>query len=253
MSSISIISDEISFDIHTAAEISAELGVNKLAIRNVGMGRVPQIETDWANAITNVLSKNAVSISSVMPGLFLGHSGAARSRIQSSQGIAEVLEMATLWKPSHITVFAFERKDERGKERAVSVLRNLAEKLAEQNIRLAIQTAKNTHANSIEKIENLLSQLPETVDISYDPARLEKDASTNIEKIANRIAYVHIKDISDTGEMVMLGDGIVGFQELIKKLNNSSFSGEYLIDSHLSPRVASVRTCVERLNAWCKL
>jgi len=53
-----------------------------------------------------------------------------------------------------------------------------------------------------------------------------------LETIDDRVAHVHLKDVSATGEWTRVGDGIVDFVALLRHLDGQGYGGYLSFETH---------------------
>ena len=94
--------------------------------------------------------------------------------------------------------------------------------------------------------------------VIWDPgnaAMLDRVSFTGLgglEKIYNRVAHVHLKDVSATGSWVRIGDGIVDFAGLLRYLQDKGYDGYLSFETHYQRDGSSAlatRDCVAALRS----
>jgi hypothetical protein len=67
---ISIISDEISFDFHTAYELGLSWGCTNFELRKLGPDRIPDHDPVWEEVVGQYIADGRAAITALSPGLF---------------------------------------------------------------------------------------------------------------------------------------------------------------------------------------
>jgi sugar phosphate isomerase/epimerase len=73
-----------------------------------------------------------------------------------------------------------------------------------------------------------------------------------LEEIYDRVAHVHLKDVSASGSWVRIGDGIVDFAALLRFLQDKGYVGYLSFETHYQrdgSGALATRDCVAALRA----
>lgn len=264
---LSIISDEISRDPLTAAEIAAEWGLRHLELRMHYATRAPRSMTDADfAAVAKAAASFGLDVPSISPGLFklrrddpeiAEHRGALRTRC---------LEMAEALGARVMVVFPYvradrEEPDDAWPEELVADFRETAELAAARDITIAVENEPICYAATGQSLARLLAEIDHPAcGANWDPANAyahtPQDFRAGYEALRGRIVHVHIKDhaLGPDGKrrVVPPGEGEVGWREQVRALIADGYDGLAVIETHFTPRVAGSRACVQAMRAICE-
>jgi len=261
---ISIISDEISRDPMTAAELAAQWGIPHLELRMLYGKRAPQgMSADDIQLVARAAKTFDLDVPSISPGLFkirLDDEGIAEHRGELR---VQCLDMAEMLGASVMVVFPHVRPDEDTSDDAwpdvvVEDLQATADLAAERGITVALETEKPCYGASGQSMARLLDEIDRpNCGANWDPANHfnynGESFRPGYEALGDRIVHVHVKDaaIAPDGKrrVVPPGEGEVGWRAQIDALIADGFSGLVVIETHFAPKVASSRACTEALLA----
>jgi len=261
---LSIISDEISRDHLTAAEIAAEWGLRHLELRMYYATRAPQgmSDADFA-AVGKAAASFGLDVTSISPGLFklrlddpaiAEHRGALRTRC---------LEMAQALGAGVMVVFPYVRTDrdepeDVWPEELVADFRATAELAAARGITVAVENEPICYAATGESLARLLAEIDHpNCGANWDPANAfayaPQDFRAGYEALRGRIVHVHIKDHAPGPDgkrrVVPPGEGQVGWPEQVHALIADGYRGLAVIETHFTPKVAGSRACAQAIQA----
>lgn len=91
------------------------------------------------------------------------------------------------------------------------------------------------HLGSLAETPEQIHKLFGLTDIAFCPdiahlAAGGSDALELVKEYYDRIKYVHLKDLSDTGEFVPLGMGTINLEAIIDFLKSQSYAGDWLVE-----------------------
>jgi sugar phosphate isomerase/epimerase len=259
---LAIISDEISRDPLTAAEIAAEWGLRHLELRMYYGARAPQGMSDAdIAAVAQAAATFGLDVPSISPGLFklrrddpaLGmHRGGLRT---------QCLDMAEALGARVMVVFPYIRArcdepDNGWPNELVDDLRATAELAAARGIAVAIENEPICYAADGRSLARLLAEIDHpNCGANWDPANAyayqPQDFRVGYEALRGRIVHVHIKDHAPqpdgTRRVVPAGEGAVGWPEQVRALIADGYDGLAVIETHFTPKVAAGRACVQAI------
>ncbi|MHA1717095.1 MAG: sugar phosphate isomerase/epimerase family protein [Promethearchaeota archaeon] len=117
-------------------------------------------------------------------------------------------------------------------------MRVLGDAVLDAGIRVCLETHPNLVTNGHVGLETMKAINHECIRINFDTANMyyynkDIDALQELELIADYVGSVHLKDTNGqykTWHFPALGDGIVDFPAIIKRLGSAGFHGPYTIE-----------------------
>ena len=259
---ISIISDEISRDPVTAAELAAEWGIPNLELRMFYGTRAPKgmSEGDFS-LVKKAASGFGLDVPSISPGLFKIRLEDPQIEEHRGELRVQCLEMAQALGATMMVIFPHmrpseETPDDSWPDAVVEDLQQTADLAAERGITVALETEKPCYGASGQSMARLLDEINRpNCGANWDPLNHYnyngESFRPGYEALGDRIVHVHVKDgtMADDGKrrVVPPGEGAVGWREQIDALIADGFGGLVVIETHFGPKVAASRACTEAL------
>ncbi|MGD9498334.1 MAG: sugar phosphate isomerase/epimerase family protein [Armatimonadota bacterium] len=261
---ISILSDEISRDPLTAAELAAQWGLKHLELRGYLRDRAPRGMSDAdIEAVARAASTFGLDLPSISPGLFkleLGDPAIADHRGELRR---RCLQMARMLGASVMVVFPYVRAardepEDRWPLELVADLRETAALAAECGVTVAVENEPICYAATGGSLAKLLDEIDHpNCGANWDPANHfvyhPQDFRRGYEALGERIVHVHVKDhaVDAAGKRstVPPGRGEVDWPGQVRALRDDGYTGLMVVETHFTPRVAASRACVEALLA----
>jgi sugar phosphate isomerase/epimerase len=138
-------------------------------------------------------------------------------------------------------------------------LSGAAARASEAGVTLALENEHECNvATSAEVRASLDATASADLRVIWDPgnaAMLDPGSFTGLgglEEIYDRVAHVHLKDVSASGSWVRLGDGIVDFAALLRFLQDKGYDGYLSFETHYQrdgSGALATRDCVAALRA----
>lgn len=116
-------------------------------------------------------------------------------------------------------------------------LRELAEYARERGVRIALETHGGLTGTAAMCVHTLRQIRSDNVGIAYDPANIiyyeDTDPAKDIERIADRVWHLHLKDFSGRkgdGQICDFGLGDVDYGTVFRKLREAGFDGPVSVE-----------------------
>lgn len=261
---LSIISDEISRDPMTAAEIAADWGIPHLELRMFYGTRAPKgMSAGEIEQVGRAANTFGLDVPSISPGLFkirLNDEG-----IEDHRGELRIqsLDMAEMLGASTMVVFPHMRPEEDTPDDAwpevvVEDLQQTADLAADRGITIALETEKPCYGASGQSMARLIDEIDRpNCGANWDPQNhfnyKGESFRPGYKALGDRIVHVHVKDVSieadGTRRVVAPGEGEVGWAGQIDALVADGYDGLVVIETHFAPKVAASRASTEALMA----
>ncbi len=172
------------------------------------------------------------------PQLFNRHEGVRRDAYEM---LAGVLDVAQILDAPYYTFHGTTRAKKAARIAAndnfpamIKDFQILSEFCEGRGVHLCLENVEWSTYNRIGVFSTLAKEIPAlrgVLDIKQ--ARLsEVPYERYLEEMGERLAYVHISDITPEGKMCLPGKGIFPFEELIKRLQGAGFDGALIIEAY---------------------
>lgn len=259
---LSIVTDEISQDPETAAEIAVDhWGIRNLEIREIWGRRVPDIDDEQRATLREVLNRYGAEVVAISPGIF---------KVPASQhGIIEEhlnarllrsFELAEALGTRMIVIFSPIRgqipEDELFRY-SIPLLRKAAEAAEVHHMSLALENEPNCLANTGSNTASLVRIVQkERLLINWDPCNAlfsgEDPFPTGYEQVRGLLAHTHVKDCatdrnSTTRNYVPIGQGETKARLFLQQLKEDGYQGYVSVETHFRPKVKGSKECVDGL------
>lgn len=258
---VSIITDEISRDPMTAAELAAEWGLKHLELRSYYGTRAPKgMTVRDIESVAKAAASFGQDVPSISPGLFkLTLDDPA---IEQHRGDLRVqcLDMAEILGARIMVVFPHVRPegvpDDAWPDEVVADLQETADLAAERGISVALETEKPCYGATGQSMARLLDEIDRSnCGANWDPqnhhAYNGESFRPGYEALGERIIHVHVKDtvVDEDGNRatVVPGEGAVDWPGQIEALIADGYDGFMVIETHFAPKVAASRASVAAL------
>jgi sugar phosphate isomerase/epimerase len=233
---LAVITDEIAPGLDRALEVCAELGIRAVELRTVDGAQIVDHPDEALRAIRDELVGRGFRVSAVASP-FLKCSpdddAAEQERVHERALVA-----AAIFGAPVVRAFSFWRGPD-----AAAVLPQLGPVLARAAERTGATLAlENEHecnvATSAEARAALDAASSPRLRLIWDPGNAAMLAPASwsglggLETIVDRVAHVHLKDVSPAGEWTCIGEGIVDFAAQLRYLAGAGYDGDLSFETH---------------------
>lgn len=252
---ISIISDEISYDFHTAWELAEQWGVNEFELRNLGPNRMPDHDPVWDDVVCHYIKEKGARITALSPGLFKLRRSDESAEFHVGERFEKSLRLAETFDCTRIIIFAFLCEDgeteENPPEEVLDILGRKADQAQAAGIELSVETSQRTFAANGAASRILMEKLKHpSVTLNWDPANSLNGGDTSqlngYKEIRGLASQVHVKD-TDGSNIVVVGQGKVDWVGQLKALSEDGFDGYLTLETHIKPRLTGTKACLDAL------
>lgn len=259
---LSIISDEISRDPMTAAELAADWGIPHLELRMFYGTRAPKDMTAGdIELVARAANTFGLDVPSISPGLFKIRPDDEAIEDHRGELRVQCLDMAEMLGASTMVVFPYLRPDREDPENEwpevmVTDLRETADLAAERGITVAVENEPVCYAATGQSMARLLDEIDRpNCGANWDPANhlayRRESFRPGYEALGDRIVHVHVKDHAfedeNTRRTCPPGEGEVDWPGQVEALIEEGYQGLMVVETHFTPKVASSRACTEAL------
>jgi L-ribulose-5-phosphate 3-epimerase len=233
---LSVITDEIDPGLARALDVCEELGIDAVELRTLDGVQVVERSDAELEAIRAELDRRGFAVCAIASPFLKCDRGEDQDEV-----LAGVLRAATALGAPVVRAFGYWR--EADPAAALPDLgRALHEATAEANAAGVTLALENEHecnvATAAEAHAALDAAESSQLRLIWDPgnaAMLEPSAWSGLgglETIVERVAHVHVKDVSPAGEWTRVGDGIVDFRAQLDCLAEAGYDGYLSFETH---------------------
>jgi len=260
---LSIITDEISQDVRTAAELAATWGIHALELRTLRGGRLPNVPKDALDETEYVLKGEGMHVSAVSPGvgkMRLDDSGLEQ---QISATLPRAFEWAKRLDCTRAVIFGFVKPEgaakaqdaEMPEEQIVDRLGRMADMAADAKLTLCVENEAVCWLDTGSNTARVLRRAAHPcLKANWDAGNAfhagERAFPDGYNAIKGLVAHVHLKDCRIDGSSVAwvpIGEGQMGYPEQIAALRQDGYDGYWSVETHCTPKVECSRRSVENL------
>ncbi len=279
---ISIVTDEISADPETAIELGTQWGVHDFELRGYFTDRVPRFDGYQRQHLRDVLEEHEARVVAIGPGLFKGVYPPGRAPRQPlgwmERGAYEAwneqrrtveyhlnellpasLDYANELGAHILLIFGFDRAGAPPgvmPDEAQACLLSAAERAQSAGIQLAIENEDGFWADTgLRTAEAIRAVNHPALGINWDPGNAfcagDEPFPGGYEHVRGLVRHVHFKDSmrSPDGRVQQVVEGQIDWAGQIRALEEDGYEGYISIETHMRPKVASGRACLERLRS----
>ena len=233
---LSVITDEIDPSLDRALDVCEELGIDAVELRLLDQVQVVDLGSGDLRAIRAKLDRRGFAVGAIASPFMKCGRGELQDAVLSA-----TLQAAELLDAPIVRAFAYWREDD---ARAAlpdvcSALHAAPERAHDAGVTLALENEYECNvATSAEARDALDATASPHLRLIWDPgnaAMLDPSAFTGLgglEGIRERVAHVHVKDVTASQEWTRIGDGIVDFAALLRYLDETGYDGYLSFETH---------------------
>ena len=251
---LSVITDEIDPSLDRALDVCEELGIDAVELRFLDRVQVVDLGPDDLRGIRAKLDRRGFAVSAIASPLMKCGRGESQDAVLSA-----ALQAAEMLGAPIVRAFAYWREAEAraALPDAGRALHAAAERAHGAGVTLALENEHECNvATSAEARAALDAAASPHLRLIWDPgnaAMFDPSAFTGLgglEDIRERVAHVHVKDVTAEQEWTRIGDGIVDFAVLLRYLDETGYDGYLSFETHYQRDGSSelaTRDCVAAL------
>ena len=195
--------------------------ISLLELRSVNGKNVKDFTLAEAKGYQKVLSENGIKVWSI--GSPIGKTDIACDFATYEQTVRHIFQIANVFQTQRIRVFSFFHAY--GQEQKVyDYLNRLVSIAQEYGVMLCHENEKDIFGDTLQRVLRIKENVPQMAFV-YDPAnylQVGEKAEDALREVHAFSEYYHIKDvISQTGELVPVGEGDGAIEELVRKITGN--------------------------------
>jgi L-ribulose-5-phosphate 3-epimerase len=236
---LSVISDEIDARLGTALDVCEELGIRAVELRTVDGVSIVDHAPDALRAMREELDRRGFRVCAIASPFLKcdrGDDPAAQDLVND-----RALEAAAVFDAPIVRAFSYWREPEPSAAfpDLGAALRRATVRASDGGVMLALENEHECNvATSGEARAVLDAAASPDLRLIWDPgnAAMLDPASFaglgGLETIYDRVAHIHVKDVSAAGGWARVGDGIVDFAALLRYLAEEGYDGYLSFETH---------------------
>jgi sugar phosphate isomerase/epimerase len=256
---LSVITDEIDVRLGHSLDVCEELGLGAVELRTVDGVSIVGHEPDELRTLRQELDRRGFRVSGIASPFLKCDRGDDRLAQESIHEHA--LSAAALLCAPVVRAFSYWREPDPSVAlpELGGMLRRAAARAHDAGVTLALENEHECNvATSKEARAALDAAASPHLRLIWDPgnAAMLDPASFaglgGLESIHNRVAHVHMKDVSASGHWTRIGDGIVDFPALLRYLADAGYDGYLSVETHYQrdgSAEAATRECIVSLRS----
>jgi sugar phosphate isomerase/epimerase len=253
---LSVITDEIDARLGPALDVCAELEIDAVELRTVDGIQIVDYAPDDLRAMRRELDDRGVRVSAIASPFLKCRRGEDQENVHERALIGAELLSAPI-----VRAFSYWREPDHAAAlpELGEALSRAAARASEFGVTLALENEHECNvATSAEVRAALDAAASPELRVIWDPgnaAMLDPGVFTGLgglEEIYERVAHVHLKDVSASGSWVRIGDGIVDFAGLLRYLQDKGYDGYLSFETHYrrdGSGALATRDCVAALRS----
>ena len=256
---LSVITDEIDARLGPALDVCAELGIRAVELRTVDGVQIVDHTPAALRTMRAELDARGFDVCAIASPFLKcdrGDDPDAQERV-----LGRALEAASVLSAPLVRAFAYWREPDPSAALAElgSALRLAATRASDVGVTLALENEHECNvATSVEARDALDAAGSPQLRLIWDPgnaAMLDPGSFGGLgglEAIYDRVAHVHVKDVSSSGSWTRIGDGIVDFPALLRYLADADYDGYLSFETHYQrdgSGALATRDCVAGLRS----
>jgi L-ribulose-5-phosphate 3-epimerase len=233
---LSVITDEIHPGLAHALDVCEELGIDTVELRTLGGVQVVEHSDDQLAAVREELDRRGFRVCAIASPFLKCDRGDEQDVVLDG-----TLRAAAALGAPIVRAFAYWREADPSAAlpEAGRVLRDAAARADAAGVTLALENEHECNVATAAEARSALdlADAPE-LRLIWDPgnaAMLDPQAWAGLgglESIVDRVAHVHLKDVSPAGEWARIGDGIVDFRAQLDCLADAGYDGVLSFETH---------------------
>ena len=233
---LSVITDEIDPSLDRALDVCEELGIDAVELRFLDRVQVVDLGPDDLRSIRAKLDRRGFDVSAIASPFMKCGRGEPQDAV-----LTATLQAAEMVGAPIVRAFAYWREADAGAALpdAGRALHAAAERAHAAGVTLALENEHECNvATSAEAWAALEAAASPHLRLIWDPgnaAMLDPSEFTGLgglENIRERVAHVHVKDVTASQEWTRIGDGIVDFTTLLRYLGETGYDGYLSFETH---------------------
>jgi len=240
---LSAFADEISPDLQEQLRVLLDEGIHALDLRSVWGTNVLDLTDQQAATIKQALDEQHVSVAAI--GSPIGKVALDVPFAEHLQRFERALELAHLFHAPFVRIFSFyppaggKGEPAEWRDEVLARLRELTARARAANLVLLHENEKDIYGDTVARCVDLLESINDPhFQLAFDPANFiqcgQEPYPTAYEALRPWLRYVHVKDALADGRVVVAGEGLARWPELLSRLRTDGYAGVLALEPHLA-------------------
>jgi sugar phosphate isomerase/epimerase len=254
---LSVITDEIDPGLGRALDVCEELGIDAVELRTLDGVQLVDHPDDGLAAIRAELDRRGFTVCALASPFLKCHRGEEQDDV-----LAATLRAAIALGAPIVRAFGYWREPDPGAAlpELGRALHDASTRAHAAGVRLALENEHECNVATAAEARAALeiADAPE-LRLIWDPGNAAMlgpaswDGLGGLDSIVDRVAHVHLKDVSRAGEWARIGDGIVDFRAQLACLADAGYDGYLSFETHYARDGSgelATRDCVAALKTF---
>ncbi|HEY0754519.1 MAG TPA: sugar phosphate isomerase/epimerase family protein [Ktedonobacteraceae bacterium] len=242
---LSAFADEISPSLDEQLSVLEAEGLHFLDLRGAWDTNVLDFTAQQVAAIQQALAARGLGVAAI--GSPIGKVALDTPFEDHLERFERALALARIFGTPYIRVFSFyppvqatgTSGPETWRAEVISRLRELTARARAAGVILLHENEKGIYGDTIARCVDLLESIDDPhFQFAYDPANFIQCEQTPYpdayEALRPWLRYVHVKDALSNGQVVVAGEGLAHWPELLQRLSADGYDGFFSLEPHLA-------------------
>lgn len=240
---LSAFADEISEDLDEQIAVLKGQGIHHLDLRGVWGTYVLDLSDSQVAEIKRALDGAGIRVAAI--GSPIGKTRIDSPFDEHMERFERALELAVVFETPYVRLFSFyppgegQVSPETYRDTVLERLQAMTERAAGGDIILTHENEKDIYGDTIARCVDLMRSVDSPAFVSaFDPANFIQCGQTPYpdayEALRPWVRYVHVKDATADGKVVVAGEGEARWPELLQSLRADGYDGVFSLEPHLS-------------------
>jgi 3-dehydroshikimate dehydratase len=244
---LSAFADEISPDLNEQIAVLSSENIHFLDLRSVWNTNVLDLSNQQITTIKKALDAHGIAVAAI--GSPIGKVPVDSPFEEHLQRFERAIELAQFFHTPFIRLFSFYPPSDasaansinslRWRDEVIRRLREMTARARAAGIILLHENEKDIYGDTIVRCVELLQACNDAhFQAVFDPANFIQCGQTPYpdayEALRPWIRYVHVKDARPDGSIVIAGEGVAHWSELLLRLREDGYGGFFSLEPHLA-------------------
>lgn len=226
---VSIIGDEIGYDIQDQLSTIKQFDIKNIEIRKINGINIVECSNSDIKEVIKCVTENQINVSMISTNI----GKKSRKIVQVYRDFDKALNLAVILGCKFIRVFSDIEKDE---QKNLTCINNLISRAEKEKVTVALENEINTYADNPVSCKKIFKGTNGRIGLLYDAGNFYKCGfpfKEIFEEFSKYIVYIHLKDMQkDSYEWCYPGEGDLNVVPFLKHLIRTDFKGYVSLEPH---------------------
>ncbi len=240
---LSAFADEISPDPQEQLSTLLNEGIHALDLRSVWGTNVLDLTDQQVATLKQALDEQHISVAAI--GSPIGKVALDVPFAEHLTRFERALELAHFFQTPFVRIFSFyapagsQDEPAEWRDEVLARLRAMTTRARAANVVLLHENEKDIYGDTIARCMDLLESINDPhFQLAFDPANFiqcrQEPYPAAYESLRPWLRYVHVKDALADGRVVVAGEGLARWPELLQRLRADGYDGVLSLEPHLA-------------------